>query len=267
MMARRRYAVLSLSMLALTGCQDYGGPINGAEKLSPEERRLQEVEDKMVVLQRRLDSASRNGVDQELQRLREDVSGLRGDVEKLRFDNDSRERSTKELVVNLDRRLQAIEGGSAGVIGGVGTAPGASPGTLTAIGPQRPAVASPEEEGAYLATFDLLKNGKYDDAIRGFRGMLDKWPQGRYADNAWYWMGEANYVKRDYSTALTNFQSLVQQFPGSPKMADGLLKMGLCQTELKRSGEAKAAFQRVVRDFPTSNAANLAKQKLEQMGG
>lgn len=268
MTAHRLSALFALS-LVLSGCADFGGPISGSGEaaLSPEERRLQDLENKVAVLSRRIDAVNLSGIDQDTNRLREELRELRGMMEKLRYDADTRERSSKELYLDLDRRLQRFEGSAPPMVGGPGTVPGATPGTLASVPAQRPAVATPEEEAAYLATFDLLKNGKYDDAIRGFRSMLEQWPQGRYADNAWYWMGEANYVKRDYNAALSSFQSLVDRFPASPKLADSLVKVGLCQIELKRTTEARATLQRVTRDFPNTNAANLARQKLEQLGG
>lgn len=266
-------AALALALLA-TGCaSDFGGPISSSSRavLSPEERRLQEVETKTAQLVRRLDAMNATQTDQDLTRVRDEIRFLRGDVEKLRFDLDSRDRSTKELFANLDRRLAQVEagGGSAASGGGSQAAAGVvstAPGTLAPATP-RAAVASPEEERAYLGTFDLLKNGKYEEAIRGFRGMLDQWPQGRYADNGWYWMGEAQIVKRDYAGAANSFQSLVQGFPSSPKVADGLYKLGLAQIELKKPVDAKSALQRVIREYPSTNAANLAKQKLDQLGG
>lgn len=124
---------------------------------------------------------------------------------------------------------------------------------------------TPEEEGAYLATFELLKNGKYDDAIRGFRSMLDKWPNGRYSDNATYWMGEAFYVKRDYKSAQTSFQTVLDKFSSSPKAPDAMLKVGLSQIELKQPDQAKATLEKVIRSFPNANAANLAKQRLQSL--
>lgn len=121
---------------------------------------------------------------------------------------------------------------------------------------------SPEEEGAYLTAFDSLKNGKYDDAITGFRGLLSKWPQGRYADNALYWSGEAYYVKRDYASALTAFQAVLARFPNSPKGPDSMLKAGLTQLELKQMDAGKATLQKLVQAYPQSNAARLAQQQL-----
>lgn len=276
MMVRRAsgsFAALSLVLL-IGGCaSDFGGPISSSSKtaLSPSERRLQEVETKTAQLVRRVDAMNATQTDQDLTRLRDEIRFLRGDVEKLRFDVDSRDRSTKDLFASFDRRLAQVEaGGGGGAASGGASAPAGvvstAPGTLSAAAP-RAAVASPEEERAYLGTFDQLKNGKYDEAIRGFRGMLDQWPQGRYADNGWYWMGEAQLVKRDYNGAANSFQSLVQGFPSSPKVADGLYKLGLAQIELKKPVDAKSALQRVIREYPNTNAANLAKQKLDQLGG
>lgn len=277
MMVRRNTRLVATLFLAAvaSGCaSDFGGPISSSQKtvLSPEERRLQEVETKTAQLLRRLDAMNAQQSDANLGHLRDDLRFLRGDIEKLRFDLDARDRSSKELFSNLDRRLSQLESGGGAAAGVSMGAPAATvatntPGTLAPAATPKAAVATPEEERAYLGTFDMLKNGKYDDAIKGFRGMLDQWPQGRYADNGWYWMGEAQMVKRDFAGAANSFQSLVQGFASSPKMADGLYKLGVAQVELKKNAEAKASLQRVIRDYPSTNAANLAKQKLDQLGG
>ena len=261
---------LSFAFLASGCASDFGGPISSSNKtaLSPAERRLQDVETKTAQLVRRMDSMNQSQTDQDMTRIRDEIRFLRGDVEKLRFDLDNRDRSTKDLFANLDRRLSQVEaGGGTPVAGASGTMATSSPGTLAPAATPRATAATPEEERAYLGTFDQLKNGKYDEAVKGFRGMLDQWPQGRYADNGWYWMGEAQMVKKDFGGAANSFQSLVSGFPSSPKVADGLYKLGLAQVELKRPVDAKAALQRVIRDYPSTNAANLAKQKLDQLGG
>lgn len=269
-MSVRRIFCLTATLL-LSGCADFGGPISSSQHsaLSPEERRLQEVETKTAQLLRRMDSLNVSQTDQDLSRLREEIRSLRGDIEKLRFDLEARDKSGKDLFLSLDRRVQQLEAGgsSSSAVVAPPTVSANSPGTMAATPTAKAAVATPEEERAYLGTFDLLKNGKYEESIKGFRSMLDQWPQGRYADNGWYWMGEAQLVKRDYAGAATSFQSLVDKFPGSPKLADGLYKLGLAQIELKRNPEAKTAFQRVLREYPSTNAANLAKQKLDQIGG
>jgi tol-pal system protein YbgF len=120
-----------------------------------------------------------------------------------------------------------------------------------------------QEDAQYTASFNQLKAQHYDEAIRGFRAMLDQFPQGNYADNAWYWMGEAYYVKHDLNSALQSFQSLLDRFPASPKVPDALLKVGLIDLELKKTEQGRAVLQRVVREFPNSKAADLARSKLK----
>src|SRR3546814_6596898 len=73
--------------------------------------------------------------------------------------------------------------------------------------------------------------------LKGFRGQLQQWPQGQYADNALYWSGEAYYVKRDYKSALAAFQAVLQRFPRSAKTPDAMLKSGLVQMDLGQDAE------------------------------
>jgi tol-pal system protein YbgF len=252
---------LFLGACATTG----GGAIDGGGQpvLSPEERRLQAVEDRLAVIDNRLNGSATT--EQDVNRLRDEVRGLRGDIEQLRHDFDSRDKASKQLFTDFDHRIAVLEGGGAPAAGAV--APGATPGTLAPRTTPRPNVPTPEEEAAWTAAFNALKNGKYDDAIRGFKGMVEQWPQGYYVENAWYWMGETYLIKRDYSSAASSFQSLTQSFPASPKMADGLYKLGLAQIELKKNADAKASLERVVAEYPSTNAAELARKKLQQLGG
>ena len=278
------YAVFLLSAVALAGCASTGRVDGGADVLSPEERRLQTVETRMAEMSRRLNGINYAGLDQDNLKLRDEIRSLRGEVERLRYDYESQSKRNKDQYLDLDRRLQRFEGGAAAVVpapGSAAVAPSAasamatpaSPSAASAVSTAAPVVISnggggtPEEENAYLTTFDLLKNGKYDDAIRGFRSMLDKWPQGKYADNATYWMGESFYVKADYKSALNAFQSVLSKFPSSSRAPDAMLKVGLSQLELKQTDQGRATLQKVMQTYPTANAASLAKQRLESIKG
>ena len=92
-----------------------------------------------------------------------------------------------------------------------------------------------------------------------------KWPSGRYADNATYWTGEAQYVQREYAAALETFEGLLQRYPSSSKAPDALLKVGFAQRELRQIDKAKATLQQVIEQYPSSSAAGLARQRLEQI--
>lgn len=250
----RLTAVLATAA-ALCGCADFGAPIGNNAPLSPQEQRLQAIEGRLAELARRVENLNLAAQNEGVGRLEGEMRGLRGEVERVRYELENGERRSRDLYQDLDRRLQKIENEA--------RTPRLAIESKIAQPP--PVPASQEEEAMYLAVFDKLKAGRYDEAISGFDDQLQRWPEGRYAANAWYWKGEAHYVKRNYDAATESFRALLERFPESPKAADALLKVGLAQIEKKQKDEAKATLQKVVEQYPDSNAANLARQRLEQL--
>jgi tol-pal system protein YbgF len=243
-----------LAAALLAGCQEFGGILGGSEApQSPREQRLASIEAKLAEVTRKLDNLSLAAQAQNLARLEAEVRGLRGEVEKLRFDFDTSEVRARDLYQDLDKRLARIENQG---------------GARLSMEPrlsQAPAgAASQDEEATYSAVFEQLKAGKFDDSIKGFRSLLNRWPQGRYADNAWYWLGESYYAKKSLDSAADSFRTLLTQFPDSAKAPDALFKVGVCQYDKKQRNEARATWLKVVSEYPTSSAAGLARQRLEQ---
>ena len=237
-----------LAAALLAGCQEFGGVLGGRDSpQNPREQRLQAVEAKLADVSRRMEALTLAAQSQNVTRLEAEVRELRGEVEKLRFDFDTSEQRARDLYMDLDKRLARLEGQG---------------------GARRPSSApvpsSQDEEAAYQAAFEQLKAGKFDDSIKEFRALLARWPQGRYADNAWYWLGESYYARKNYDGALESFRMLLTQFPDSTKAPDALFKVGVCQLDKKQKGEARATWLKVVSQHPNSNAAKLARQKLEQ---
>jgi TolA-binding protein len=64
---------------------------------------------------------------------------------------------------------------------------------------------------------------------------------------------------------LAAFQRVVENYPGSRKLPDALLKIGYCDYELKEYSTARAALLHVTTGFPDSPAAQLAQQRLDKM--
>jgi len=269
---RQQFAVALLALPALlSGCADFGAPIGGGgggggrgpgggggggdPPVGAQESRLQDIEGRLAEVSRKVDNLNLAAQSQDVNRLETDLRNLRGEIEKLSYDVDTNEKRSRDLYQDLDRRLQKLENESHPVR--------LAPEPKIANAP--PVPSSQEEESTYLHVFDQLKAGRYDDAIAGFKDMTEKWPQGRYTDNAWYWMGESYYVKHDYDSALKSFHTLMERFPQSPKVPDALLKVGLSQVELKHKDEAKTAWQRLIKEFPNTNAAKLAQQRLDQL--
>lgn len=265
--------LLSLGLAACTPIARQTGP----EPVSPEELRMRALEAKLAELGRRTAAVENKDDSATLDELRR----LQGQIEQLRFEKETLERRNKEQSADLDRRLakleqlQAQQQASASASVGGPTPPLASLPANPASIPQQvtlpsaasvvqAATSSAEEEAAYLRAFDSLKAGKYDNAIVGFRSVIERWPRGTYTDNAWYWLGESQYVKRQYQPSLVAFTTLIERFPSSKKVPLALFKGGLAQNELGNTEAARALWKRVVKDYPQDNAASLARQRLAQ---
>lgn len=122
-----------------------------------------------------------------------------------------------------------------------------------------------DERRMYESAFDALKEGRYAEAARRFQGFLNTYPNGEFAPNAHYWLGESYYVTQNYQIALDSFRTLLSQFPNSSKAPDALLKVGYCQYELRQWAEAEATLNQVVERYPDSTVSRLAQGRLRAL--
>lgn len=239
---------------------------------------------------------------QQLTRLEAEVRQLRGQVEQLSHENRRLKNQQNDLYVDLDQRMRAIESrGMKPAPGQLSIEPVMSP---TAAQPGTPSVTTPgtpaspttaprpiagqpvatgtpptattpvvstapvdpaREQADYKAAFNLLKVGKYDQAIQAFTLFLQKYPAGNYAANAQYWLGEANYVTRQFPVALEEFKKVITRYPESRKLPDAMLKIGYIYYELKQSEDARRVLTELKQKYPGKTAARLAENRLQRM--
>ena len=141
-------------------------------------------------------------------------------------------------------------------------------GAATQTGTARPSSSSADpvkEQQAYQAAFNLLKAGRYDQAAKSFQKFLEAYPDGKFADNAQYWLGESYYVTRNFDSAMREFDKLVTLHPDSQKVTHALLKIGYIHDELGQKDQARVVLTELTEKYPQSTAAGLATKRLERM--
>ncbi|MHB8535087.1 MAG: tol-pal system protein YbgF [Sulfuricaulis sp.] len=194
----------------------------------------------------------------ELRRLRGQVEVQGNEIERLK----ARER---DLLADLDRRISALEHGKAAAV----TPSGSATGTTAAIVSTSPSpVGAPvaaQEQQDYDAAFDLLKQGHYERATKGFNDFLSKYPQSSLRDNARYWLGQAYYVVRNFRHAIAEFSKLAGNHPNSAKAPDASLKIGYSHYELGEWSQARDSFKQVIARYPGTPAAASAVQRLAKL--
>ncbi len=124
-----------------------------------------------------------------------------------------------------------------------------------------------DEQISYLAAYDLVKKKSFPQATIAMQQFLTKYPRGGYSANAHYWLGELYLANKDYTKAITQFDTVIQDFKSSSKYAPSRLKLGYALAGSGRIGEAKEQLLAVASLYPDTSAARLAHIKLEKLGG
>jgi len=108
----------------------------------------------------------------------------------------------------------------------------------------------------------LFAKKKYDEAKTYFKYALEK----KYlpATSAFF-LGEIEYEKKNYKEALAYYKKSVSLYPKKATFTDKLLyHTGISFKKLNQKEKAKLTFKKLIRDFPKSSYAKLAKIELEK---
>ena len=93
--------------------------------------------------------------------------------------------------------------------------------------------------------------------FESFEEFLAKYPEGKYAANAYYWMGEIYGFQGDTNKAEAQFLMLIQSFPDDRKTIDGRFKLGKLLFE---QGDYTGAREQLdIVAASNTETANLAK--------
>ncbi|MCX7110240.1 MAG: tol-pal system protein YbgF [Proteobacteria bacterium] len=131
--------------------------------------------------------------------------------------------------------------------------------------PVAPSPDSEARQAAYQKGFNLMKDGKYAEAIKELKNFLAAYPKGEYSDNAAYWLAEAHYVNRDLAAARESFRKLVKDYPQAAKVSDAQLKLGYIDFDTGQWAAARESLGEVIKRYPDSSAAKLAQKRLDKI--
>jgi tol-pal system protein YbgF len=254
-------------------------------KLSAVQTQLKTLSDDMSRLGRLVDNRAMLDMIQQVEEISEEVGLLRGDIEIQGNDINEIKKRQRELYLDIDRRLRDIESGATAAAprGQISIpqvdstasstssqqTPTVTPPTTTTTQSTTPAptpsVTQSEEKAAYQAAFDTLKEGRYKQAKTELSAFLKKFPNSSYAGNAQYWLGEAQYVTRNFEQGIIEFERVINNYPTSNKLPDAMLKLGYTFYELKQFPQSKAILQDLRNRFPQATAARLATKRLDRI--
>lgn len=194
---------------------------------------------------------------QEVSQLRQEVQALKGLTEETKYFFQQESEKNGKLLRDFDFRLTGIEERIA-----------LHQKQLEEFLKRPPKGSAKEsEEGDYKRALSETNMGNYKDAIKLFEEFLKKYPNSSLADNAQYWKGEGLYATKDFAGALIEFQKVVKNYLQSEKRPGAILKQGYCLYEQQSYQEAKAFLNKVITEYPKSDEAEEAKERLKKIDG
>ncbi len=117
----------------------------------------------------------------------------------------------------------------------------------------------------YDASYQDLTQGKFELSRQGFAEFLRRYPESALADNAQYWIGESYYSQREYIRAATEFAEVAEKYPAGDKVPASLLKRSYALLSLSKRSEARALLEKLIKQYPNTNEAELAKARLKEL--
>ena len=231
---------------------------------------LAQVGDALKALNARLDAADQAAqkrfADQELliKKLSDDVSAVRERSQ----DTDTRLRKLADEVEALRSTITSLPS----LISGA--APSPSPETA-ALDPGATAPAPPSPSASTIGLspsrmLDTAKSdyfaGSYASAVSGFESLLKTFPSSEAAAEAQFMLGETYSQQKRYPDAVNAYTAAIQKFPRSMWVPEAYYKRGKAQESLGTPEAARASYEQLLKTYPDTPSAGLAKQALDRLG-
>ena len=211
------------------------------QKLDVTQQGLKSQADDIAVLRRALFE-----LQNQIEALKAEQSALRGANEQLLRELTDIQLKQKDVLQTVDTRLSKFE-----------------PVKVVLDGLEFQ--ADPAEKREFETSLAVFRTGDFAAAQNSLLSFLRKYPTSGYASSTLFWLGNAQYATKDYKESIVNFRKLLSIAPQHARAAEAMLAISNCLVELKDIKAAKKAMEDLVKQYPTSEAAQTAKDRLARL--
>jgi tol-pal system protein YbgF len=152
---------------------------------------------------------------------------------------------------------------------GTSANPGAdapAPALAPANVPSRAGLPGVASDTLYQNALRDFTTGKYDLSRVEFSDYVKNYGSTDLASNAQFYLGEISYSQGDYKDAVAQYNTVLNNYPQSYKLAAALLKKGMAELELGMKATGARDLKEVVRRFPGTDESRRASAKLKELG-
>jgi tol-pal system protein YbgF len=181
-----------------------------------------------------------------IEALRTELARLRGTDEQLARDIAELQQRQKDIAQGVDERMRKME-----------------PVKVTLDG--REFFADPEEKRQFDEAMATLRTGDFTAAANAFATFAKRYPSSGFTDASRFWLGNAQYGKRDYKESIGTLRAFAASAPTHPRAPEALLAIANSQLELKDRQGARKTLDELIKAYPQSEAAMAGKDRLASL--
>ena len=199
-----------------------------------------------------------------------EVAELRGQIEVLTNSVNDLEKRQKDLYLDLDNRLQALEAGkgkkpvAAAPIESAKSAADKGEAKADTKADSKPADDPAATLKAYESALSLFKAGKFKESATAFDKFVKTYPDSDKSPDAQFWLGNSYDMLGDCKQVISSQQKLLAKWPKNSRAPDAMAKIANCQSDLGQKADAQKTLKDLVSKYPDSKAASAAKQQLKK---
>lgn len=214
----------------------------------------------------------------QLQTLQQEVQSLRGTLEQQQFEINKLKQQRLDDYIDLDRRIGELSA-AATPVNKSGSQPAASgqqspinnaasptssstnSSTMASQAAPAPGFNPADEAASYEKAYAFLKQRQVDDSMKAFEKHLQLYPEGDYAANALYWLGELHLLRNDTSLAEKQFSDLLARFPAHRKADDARFKLAKVYFQQGKIDSSRQLLEALIQE--NNDVSRLASSFLE----
>lgn len=118
------------------------------------------------------------------------------------------------------------------------------------------------DERLFREGYALYHRRDYQGAEQHLRHFLAADPHGPMADDALFWIGECRFARGLYRDAIFEYRGVIDQHPDSQRVPRAWYMIALSYERLGEPAALKDHLAIVVEEFPDSDVAPLARDRL-----
>jgi TolA-binding protein len=184
----------------------------------------------------------------------------------------------KSRIAKLDKSIQDLQGQLQNIQtppAGTQPAPGAAPSAGGAAAPgmpgqpiasAAPSAMTPPLKETFQAGLRDFNAAKYSVATGEFQDVIHYYPMDDLAGSSQFYLGEIAYRQKDYESAVSAYNAVLEGFSGNPKASAAQLHKGFALIEQGKRDAGIHELRQLVQRHPQTPEAAQARSRLSAMG-